>query len=564
MDVMNASLLIPAMICYYAVPNAYMNEHAREIRGLYDGFFFGMGSWEGGVSAIIGVDTKPPTNREWLPLATQNIAALRAEGITENFLGVSFNESDPWPSSETLLSDEYTAKMNRHFAALGRAAKAAGFRGVSIDVEYPYPRYSLDHPIYTYQGYTPGDLMAAAYRQGRASMSGVLDEFPEAVVFVLPGSMRSRPIVRQFMLGMLDEMAHRNAPGGFHLTTEYAYCLHDPVTQAAIPRFDDAGIADLVSPETLRYWRERCTMAPGVWATHMIETGGEGYPVQPWAAELRELKEQLAILRSLSKRYTWSFSGQPLWVVPTQEIRERYHVGANYPEAETFIPGWHAILRDRTPYEQSEFADPRMLRLFRAIREFDEGTRDADGLCDAFGTPGQWWVLGPLGNPHLQPARAAQEALSYPISQGRVYYGRDGAVRWFPWSVRDPRGVSDCRSLFGHLATDDASAHFVCWIHSDRPREGVLHTGWDDGIVIRVGDEVVFDRPTYPPVGHGQLYRDKYQFEEHVPITIPAGATRLAVTCINAKGSWIFTLRITDRDGYPFEGVRFSLSESGG
>jgi hypothetical protein len=553
-----AAVAVPAMICYSISPNQYINDHAAEIKGLYDGFYIQCGSWDGGVTSFIGADGTPPSNAGWLPLARQNIEALRAQGITENLLAVSFGSDEPWPSPETLLSEEFTEKMRRHFRAIGHTARELGFRGVSIDVEYPYPRYILQHPIYTYDGYTPGDLLAAAYRQGRASMAAILDEFPEAVIFVLPGFVHAKTIEREYLVGLLDEMAQRNAPGGFHVATEYSYCLHDPVTQAAIPRHDDPAMAGFLSPATLRYWKDKCTMAPGVWPSHMVETGGEGYPERPWGEELRDLDEQMKILRAITKRYIWSFSGQPIWFVPSDGIKQRYGIGANYPGAATeFIPGWHRILRDKTPYERSRYADARMLRLFEKVRAYDEGTLGDDELCDAFGTPGTWWALGPLGNPHTKPARTAEEAFHYPISPRRMFYGRDGAVRWFLWPNRDPRGHVEVREVIEYLATDDASFHFACWIESERAQEAVLHTGWDDGIVVWIGDEVAFTRPDYPPVGHGLLFRDKYQFEEHVPVRIPAGRTRLAVTSINSHGVWAFTLRITDRDGYPLEGVRF-------
>lgn len=544
----------PAVICYSVSPNEYLTEHAQDICGLYDGFYFVLGDWNRGIIRNIGVGGVGPEDDEWLPLARRNLTALREAGVTENLLGTSFPRDGEWPGAGPLLSDQYTEKMHRHFAALARAAKSAAFRGVSIDVEYPYPRYALDHRAYRYESYTPGDLMAGALRQGQAVMAGVMNEFPEAVVFLLPGSLRSRPIERQFMLGMLEVMAERGAPGGFHLATEYSYSLHDPVTQAAIPRFEDAGIDALLSDSTLDYWRRRCTMAPGIWPLHMVETGGEDYPVRPWAEELAELKEQMKVLRAVTKRYIWSYSGQPVWVLPDEEIQTRYKIRVpNFPHAREVIAGWHRILKDRAPV-----TEPRMLRLFDTIREFDEGMCDADGLCDAFGTPGRWWVLGPLGNPHTRPDRAAKEALSRPVSETRVYFGRDGAVRWFRWATHDPRGVVECRRLFDYIRTDDASAHFVCWVHSEQAHDAWLNVGWDDGVVIRLGDNAVFDRGSYPPEGHGAVYRNRYQFEECVPVSLPGGAVRLAVTCTNSHGPWQFQLRITDQDGYPLPGVRFT------
>ncbi len=71
----------------------------------------------------------------------------------------------------------------------------------------------------------------------------------------------------------------------------------------------------------------------------------------------------------------------------------------------------------------------------------------------------------------------------------------------------------------------------------------------------------LFDRPDYPPEGHGVLYQNKHQFEKRVAVDIPAGATRLAVTSINAKGGWAVALRLTDYDGYPLPDVTFRLAE---
>ncbi len=549
----------PAMICYAAAPSAFMTDHAGEVAGLYDGFFFTCGDWDAGIVASIGVGADGPTDPDWVPMAKQNVAALKAVGVTENLLGICFVGSGEWPSPETLLSVEHTSKISRHFSALGQAAAECGFAGVSIDVEYPYPRYELDHPIYTYDGYTAGDLMIAAFRQGRSAMRAVIDEFPEAVVFALPGTLRTRPLERQFLLGMLDVMSEQDAPGGFHLGTEYSYCLHDPVTQAAIPRFEDCGIAEVVSGDMLDYWKRRCTVAPGVWPLHMTETPDVQYVPQPWPDELDELREQMRILRATSKRYIWSYSGHAVWHLPTDETDELAGRSApDFPGGRDVIAGWHEILRDREPV-----ADVRFGPLFDAIRRFDDEEISPAELCDAFGTPGAWWTLGPLGNPHLQPGRTASEALDDDIPSNKVYYGRDGAVRWQPWAALDPRGLFGTRHMMDYLAIDNLSYYFVCWIHSDVACTATLNLNWDDGIVVRVREDVVFDRPDYPESGHGVLYQNKYQFEERVPVGLAAGATRLAVTSINAGGAWAFVLRLTDADGFPLPGVRFSLSDDG-
>ena len=202
------------MIGYSMFPNGYVDDHAAEIKKIYDGFFFTVGSWENARARFEGAS---PKDAQWVAKAASNVAALRKAGAGENFLTVYFGQDDKWPSPDTLLGKEYTETMIAEYAALGRMAKRLGFRGMCIDVEYPYPRYSLDHKIYTYEGYTAADLIRAARNQGRGIMEGILREYPEAVIWVLPGELKARTIAREFQLGMLDVMAEHNAPGGMHV-----------------------------------------------------------------------------------------------------------------------------------------------------------------------------------------------------------------------------------------------------------------------------------------------------------------------------------------------------------
>ena len=545
----------PRMLCYSATPNDYITAHASEIAELYDGFIYPVHSWDEGVTNLIGLPGKPAKNPDWMPKVAENIAALRAAGAGASLLDASFGTEHPWPSAETLLSEMFTEKFRRHFSALARAARETGFAGVCIDTEYCYKRYVLDHEIYTYDGYTPGELRAASHTQGRAVLAGVLNEFPDAVVMVIPGSLRvTKALERDFILGFLAEMADRDAPGGMHMGTEYAYCLHDRVTQAAIARVEDCGIGQIADAKSLDYWRRRCTVAPGVWPFHMAETGGENYPVRPWKEEMTELKEQMDILRRTSKKMMWSFTSHAAWLPANPAVKDAY--GIRIPEFDggrEATDCWHNILRDWTTNH-----DPRMNRLFDAVAKYDAGEIDAGALCDAFGTPDSWWMLGLVGNPHTAPSRVAAEALTRPIRTHDVYYGRDGAVRWFHWSPNDPRGVFAIRESFDCIGHDDAAAHLVTWIESDKEHEAYLQIGWDDGLLVRLGGELVFDKATYGPQGHGALYRDRYQFEETIRVTLPAGRTKLAATSINLRDVWQFELRVTDGDGYPIEGVTFS------
>ncbi|NOS70272.1 MAG: hypothetical protein HOP33_10115 [Verrucomicrobia bacterium] len=545
----------PATICYSAQPNAYFNDHAAGIKKFYDGFFFTIGSWEDCAQRFIGDKGTEPKDKTWLETARTNLAALRQAGVAENFLTVYFSDSGEWPSPTTLLSESYTRKMTAEFSAIGKVAKELGFRGVCVDVEYAYVRYSIDHKIYTYTNYTVGDLLAAAHEQGYACAAAILDAFPDAPIILLPGTLRGRKIGEAFQLGMLKAMADRDAPGGLHLGVEYTYCLHDPVTALATTRFEDPDIPNLTDARTAGYWRRRCTVAPGVWPTHMIETGGKDYPLQPWQQEMAELRQQMAILRTAAKRYVWSFSGLPSWYVHTPELEKQYGLTKqDLKQPDIDLRDWHQLLTDKPELKSSPLQP-----MLNQVRRFDRGRISGEELSDAFGTPGRWWVLGLVGNPHTQPQFAAMEALQQPINPRTAYNGRDGAVRWFAHDNLDPRGVTSCIGVFDYRNTDNSAAHFVSFVRSPSERRAFLHTGWDDGILIKLGDQVIFDASDYPPRGKGMLYRDKHQFEKRVSFTLPKGRSQLSVTSLNSHGGWVFALRITDENDIPFQDVRFRL-----
>jgi len=118
--------------------------------------------------------------------------------------------------------------------------------------------------------------------------------------------------------------------------------------------------------------------------------------------------------------------------------------------------------------------------------------------------------------------------------------------------------VLNCHSVFDWRNGDRASAHLVTNVYSPTRRQAWLHTGWDDGIVIRLGRRTVFKFTEYGR-GKGFLYLHKYRFEKRVPITLEKGWSRLAVTSINSHGAWVFSLRITDSNDLPFPDLRYRL-----
>jgi hypothetical protein len=538
-----------SMIVYSAQPNGYFDDHAAEIKKFADGFFFVAGDWSDASTRLASA------NNKWLDALRKNIASLRKAGVSENFLGVSFGEESAWPSEQTLLGVAGLAKMRAEFAAVGRAAKSLGFRGVSIDVEYPYKRYALEHPAWKYNGYAAEDLIAASYRQGRASIAALLDAHPEAVVILLPGELhRMRRLGREYMRGILDEMARRDAPGGLHLGAEYTYTTGDALSTLATARQEDPLIPKLASPRAAAYWKRRCTVAPGVWPLHMVETGGKDYPIQPWKKEIAELREQMTLVRAVAKRYVWTFTGNPIWYIHSPEIEAKYGLRKQDLKRDDIdIRDWRKVMAERS-------APPAKWRgTIENIHRYDRGELSPEQLCDAFGSPGRWWVLGLLAQPRKAPQFAATGAVTAPIEPETAHHGRDGALHWFPISLYDPRGTVNCQYVFDWRATDSSSAHFATYLHAAAPHRATLHIGWDDVVTVRWNDKIVFDTSQDARQIKGLLYLDKYRFEKQVPIELKVGRNKLVVTSVNYHGVWAFDARITGQNGVPLPGVRFGL-----
>ena len=310
----------------------------------------------------------------------------------------------------------------------------------------------------------------------------------------------------------------------------------------------------LVKPSTVAYWKQRCTMAPGTWPLHMVETGGKDYPVRPWKEEMAELTDQMRLLRASAKRYIWSFTSNPAWFLWSPEIESKY--GLKKPDLkrdDIDLADWHKLLAAKTAGVPANIQP-----LLDAVRQFDRGAITGEELCRRFGTPAKWWVLGYVSHVNRSRSSRPKRALAEPIDPQRVYSGRDSGVRWFEYWNLDPRGFLNPRYVFDYRNTDSAGAHFSTFVQSTEARKAVINLGWDDIVTIRVNGAVVFDtRNSEKPI-KGAQYRDRYLFEKTIPIELKAGANRLDLSSYNYHGVWAFALRVTDEKGIPIPGLRFT------
>jgi hypothetical protein len=544
----------PKMIAFSATPNGYLNDHAPAIAKIYDGFFFGGGSWEDAVKRFEGAGNASPEATAWMEEVRQNLASLRRAGVTENLLTVHWAANGKHPRPETIFSKDFTAHMEKQFAALGRTAKRLGFRGVCLDLEYAADMWEIHHKQYRFEDYTVEDVLETVRGQGHSAMKALLDAYPEAVIFVLPGNLRHWAVDAYYQLGLIEAMAERDAPGGLHFGSEWTYYVRDRLATMGCTRFEDTAMENLTSPKVAAYWKRHCSVAPGVWPLHMSETDRTDVPVRSWKEELAEIREQMRVLRSTAKFYMWSFTATPYYYVHTPELEQKYKLPKQAQKyADIDVRDWHRILAEKPVIAESE----PLHRQVQAMRRWDRGETGAVEMCDSFAAPQQWWLLGLTGSLRNAPHLAAMRAAIGPIRPFESHIGRDIGMHWVPLDSLNPMATTNLRYYYGYRGTDDSGAHLTTFIHSPRARKGYLDIGWDDGVRVYLGDKIVLDALEFPAQGKGMIRNDSLLIEKRIPVEIPAGRTRLTVTAMNTKGLWIYCIRFTDEQGVPLPDLKF-------
>jgi len=93
---------------------------------------------------------------------------------------------------------------------------------------------------------------------------------------------------------------------------------------------------------------------------------------------------------------------------------------------------------------------------------------------------------------------------------------------------------------------DHVAAFARCVLVAERPQRLTFHLGADDGVVLWVGGRRVMERLGHH---HHQFGRDR------ITVEFPQGETPVVVGVHEINGAWGFSLRISDEDGLPPEGI---------
>jgi len=157
-----------------------------------------------------------------------------------------------------------------------------------------------------------------------------------------------------------------------------------------------------------------------------------------------------------------------------------------------------------------------------------------------------WRVVGPFADSQEQgldaifpPDRELDLNALYP-----VVFGTAGWRRW-----ETTCGVLGLTSLYGEQkGVEKCLAYACCGVTSPRQQAVQMRLGSDDDAWVRLNGKEV-----YRFVGGRGLDYD----QDVVPVTLPAGRSRLEAKIYNRVGMWGLFLRFTDRAGQPAKGLRF-------
>jgi hypothetical protein len=93
---------------------------------------------------------------------------------------------------------------------------------------------------------------------------------------------------------------------------------------------------------------------------------------------------------------------------------------------------------------------------------------------------------------------------------------------------------------------DHVAAFARCVLVAERSQRLTFHLGADDGVVLWIGGRRMLERLGHH---HHQFGRDR------VTVDLPQGETPVVVGVHEINGAWGFSLRISDEEGSPPEGI---------
>jgi hypothetical protein len=525
-------------------------------------------------SDIWAVDGKPWTlgeSDETFQKAKQANEVCRRIG-SETFLKIAFDHHFEW------WNDIAWDRAYNNFKQFAVFARESGCNGMALDIEYVGEQYDFNWKGYDYDGYTREDLVEKIRERMTRVIQILYDEFPDMVFLTYPEQGLGLGSV--IHVAWVEEAAKRNAPGGIHYCTEWTY--RNPNIRYMFGHAWSCNLLfqTLLSEKGKEYWREKCTIAAGVWPF-----GFNYQNVYAPGITVEEFRQAYAASLMMSPRYNWIYSHncRPLMIgrkddeysgeAPLQDyldiirareiVTDKKYIGlAKDLRAMRLRDYSHKLGMRPTPTLVSPRNRVEIGRLpvsgenteaekKKSEEMWDLGLRLYEGenidLRKYFGTVDQWNLIGPFDSPaykgYDEPFPPENE-----IDLLAEYKTGSGTARWVEY---DPTGTDPAVNLKAVFQpSENVCGYGLCFVASPDNRKVQFRVSTNDSGKMWVGGKLVYENPDE---GRIELDRDT------VPVELPKGTTPILLKACNGEADWGFILRITDDAGNPFNDLEYSL-----
>lgn len=558
-----ADFPLPKTLVYSVSVDELLADGQAWVEQGYGGFFLTgiAGEWSTDIWAVDGQPWTVGAADETMRKVREATTACRTLDA-DVFLSTAFSHPFDW------FDDVAWQHIEHRFRQMAIFARDSGCTGLAIDIEYINQQYHFNWEGYTYEGYTRRDLIETIRTRMTGVAEAMFDAFPDMVLLTLPEGMLS--FGSHIQTAWLEVAASRNAPGGFHVCTEYTYRRPNLRYMLGHAWMIHELYNRLLSDGAKAYWHERGSIAEGIWVFGDDPDDFHGVAPSP-----DEFRQAFAASLMAGKRYNWIYShnarpyllGRETTEIPRPENLDAYLDVIAKREIVT-DPEYVRIARalrfeESVNYEEAlgltivpTFAGPREeleiglmpVRVFAPslqaqLREqlWDVGLAIFNGNAidrgETFGTQTEWHLIGPFEN-----AGNAGFEVVYPPEQqidvNKTYDTPHGPVAWTAYRSPEDSASVDLTRVF--QPAEEVCAYALCYVDSPVRQDVHIRVGANDGWKLWVDGQLVL---AYPD--DGRIILDR----EIVPVTLEAGVTPVLLKVCNVRKDWGFILRITTPAG---------------
>jgi len=548
---------VPKTLLFSPINPEYLQDNAEKWKATgFDGFLLSgiMSNWADDIWAKDGDSlTRNEDDKTFQRIKKCN-EECKKHGITENFIKVAFYKHVPlW------TDDAAWKKIYNNFGEAARFAKNSYCRGIALDIEYVSEQYHLDWEGYDYLGYTKTDLREAAIKRGKELIASMLQNYPDMVFLNLPeGITFYGPLAGDFFLGMIQEMAENNAPGGIHLLTESTYDMTSTLGLIHYSQNLESKIFELLDDSSKKYWKEKCSIVPGGWPLgyyrKIVDKNGEflgysgkeekfgnkvvgSYADKSSRFSVEEFRNQYAGLLLSSKKYCWIYGhGATWWQFTEAELKKYGKVGNSDLPVDERLDEYKTVLSEKW------MGSPKIQATAGLIKQ-----GDFEAYIRSMNFVKNFQVIGPFGCKdcnNFNKAFPPENEIEF-MTESDSFSGK---LKWQTLSIDKNTGYLDFTKYF--KPKDWVCVYAFCKISCFKEQSAQIRLGTNDMGALWFNGEKILSQ---------NIERSAVLDDDIIPVQLKKGENTILIKVCNTELNWGLYLRITDEKGNAISGLEFGI-----